>query len=138
MVAAINAPATNNTLAAFALKAKNATISSSPPDNAPVGGILAVKGGESKTVTTSVTTTVTKEVTAGGSSYATTYATTYGTTYTTDVVVPTSSAGSGSGSGSGSSSTTSSSTAKSTNAANGLIVNGGMAGAALLAGLAML
>jgi hypothetical protein len=141
MVAAINAPATGNTLAAFTALAKNATTSTSPPDTVPLGGILAVKGTEEvKTVTASITTTITATVTAGGSTYATTYATSYGTTYTTDIIAQATNTGSsaGSGSGSGSSSTTSSSTARVTNGASGLAVNGGMAGAVLVAAWAML
>jgi len=142
MVAAINAPATGNTLAAFTALAKNATASTSPPDTVALGGILAVKGSteEVKTVTTSVTTTITATVTAGGSTYATTYATSYGTTYTTDIVAQATNTASsaGSGSGSGSSSTTSSGTAQSTNGAGALAVNGGVAGAVLVAAWAML
>lgn len=141
MVAAINAPATGNTLAAFTKLAKNATASTSPPDTVPLGGILAVKGTEEvKTVTTSIATAITSKVTAGGSTYATTYKTSYGTTYTADIIAPATNTGStaSSRSGSGSSSTTSSSTVKSTNGASVLAANGGMAGAVLVAAWAML
>lgn len=108
MVAAINAPTTGNTLAAFALLAKNATTSTSPPGSAPLGGILKVAGAGSnssstvKTVTTTVTATIATLVTSGGSTYSTTYASTYGTTYTTalalSTIVPVSSTGTGSSS----------------------------------------
>jgi hypothetical protein len=138
MVAAINAPATGNTLAAFTALAKNATASTSPPDTVPLGGILAVKGTEeTKTVTTSITTIITATMMASGNTYATTYATSYGTTYTADVVEQ--AMNTASGSGNTSSLTTSSGTPMSTgNAANWLAVNGGMAGAVLIAALAML
>jgi len=146
MVAAINAPATGNTLAAFAALAKNATTSTSPPGGV-AGGILKVgsassnssssasgSGSGEKTVTTSVTTTVTALVTSGGSSYTTTYASTYGTTYTTDVAA----GATGSGSGSGSSTSSGAAASQTGNAANGLAVNGGIAGAALVFALGML
>ncbi|CZR66884.1 uncharacterized protein PAC_16785 [Phialocephala subalpina] len=146
MVAAINAPTTGNTLTAFTALAKNATTpSTSPPGGQAFGGVLKVGSASSnssssssgassssvaeKTVTASVTTTVTALVTSGGSSYTTTYGTTYGTTYTTPV------AAGATGSGS---STTSAAQSTGTNGANGLMVNGGIAGAALVFALGML
>ncbi|KAE8454129.1 hypothetical protein EG329_005053 [Mollisiaceae sp. DMI_Dod_QoI] len=143
MVAAINAPSTGNTLTAFTALAKNATTSTSPPGGV-AGGLLKVgsassnssssaSGSGEKTVTASVTTTVTALVTSGGSSYTTTYASTYGTTYTTDVAAGATGSGSGSSTSSGAAATQ---TGK--NAANGLAVNGGIAGAALVFALGML
>jgi hypothetical protein len=139
MVASINAPATGNTLAAFTLKASNATDSTSPPNTVPLGGILAVKG-KGTGVTTSITTTVTTTVTRDGSTYATTYATAYGTTYTTDATQQVSTSGvSGSSptksSGAGS---TSVSTTAQPGAATALTANGAMVGAMMLGALAML
>ncbi|KAH8769745.1 Cupredoxin [Hyaloscypha finlandica] len=139
MVASINAPATGNTLAAFKLKASNATDSTSPPNTVPLGGILAVKG-KGTVVTTSVTTTVTTTVTKDGSTYATTYATAYGTTYTTDATQQVSTSfGSGSSptksSGAGS---TSVSTTAQPGAATALAANGAMVGAMMLGALALL
>lgn len=139
MVASINAPATGNTLAAFTLKASNATDSTSPPNTVPLGGILAVKG-KGTGVTTSITTTVTTTVTKDGSTYATTYATAYGTTYTTDATQQVSTSGvSGSSptksSGAGS---TSVSTTAQPGAATALTANGAMVGAMMLGALAML
>ncbi|PMD54855.1 Cupredoxin [Hyaloscypha bicolor E] len=139
MVASINAPATGNTLAAFTLKASNATDSTSPPNTVPLGGILAVKG-KGTGVTTSIATTVTTTVTRDGSTYATTYATAYGTTYTTDATQQVSTSGvSGSSptksSGAGS---TSVSTTAQPGAATALTANGAMVGAMMLGALAML
>lgn len=62
MVAAINAPKTGNTLAAFTLKAKNATTSTSP-EGGPKGGVLN-KGGNG-TSTASGTGTATSASTGG-------------------------------------------------------------------------
>ncbi|KAE9367354.1 Cupredoxin [Stipitochalara longipes BDJ] len=141
MVASINAPATGNTLAAFTLKAANATTSTSPPNTVPLGGILAAKGKET-VVTTSITTTVTTTVTSGGSTYATTYKTSYGTTYTSDIVQQVSTQSPGSG-GSGSAPTVSGSKPSVTSsvqpgAATALAANGAMVGAVVLGALAML
>ncbi|PVH74184.1 Cupredoxin [Cadophora sp. DSE1049] len=153
MVAAINAPQTGNTFEAFALLAKNATASTSPPGGA-AGGILKLADGSesssasasgsgaatgfstissTRTVQTTVTATVTAVVTQDESTYTTTYPSTYGTTYTTalpQTTVAISVVGTGT-----SASVSPSSTG---NSAAGLAVNGGMAGAVLLAGLAML
>jgi len=147
MVAAINAPATGNTLAAFTLKAANATTSTSPPDTVPLGGVLAVKGKEI-VVTTSVTAVVTATGVRGGSSYETTYETAYGTTYSTDLQIQatTLSAGNG-GSGSGSSPTVVGSSPSvtasvfmsvHTGAATAVGANGAMVGAVVLGALALL
>ncbi|KAL2064434.1 hypothetical protein VTL71DRAFT_4928 [Oculimacula yallundae] len=157
MVAAINAPATGNTFEAFTLLAKNATASTSPPGGV-VGGILKLAGAANasgsasvspsgsaaasglttvssiSTVQTTVTATITAVVTKDGSTYATTYPSTYGTTYTTGIAQTTVAiAPVGAGT-----STSASASASNTGAAAGLAVNGGMAGAVLLAGLAML
>jgi len=137
MVGSINAPTTGNkTLAAFEALAKVANTSSTPPEVA--GGILKIASnstsgsGSVSTVTSEVTTTVVKTVTAQYSTYTTTYGTTYASTFTT-------AAAQASGSGSStSSSTTSSSTSKPTSGAANVAVNGGMAGAVLVAALAML
>ncbi|PMD40243.1 Cupredoxin [Hyaloscypha variabilis F] len=145
MVAAINAPATGNTLAAFTLKAANATTSTSPPDTVPIGGVLAVKGKEI-VVTTSVTEVVTATGVRGGSSYQTTYETAYGTTYSTDLQIQatTLSSGSGSGSGNGGSaatatgSTPSVTTSVHAGAATAVGANGAMVGAVVLGALALL
>lgn len=143
MVGSINAPTTGNkTLAAFEALAKVANTSSTPPEVA--GGILKIasnstsgSSGSVSTVTSEVTTTVVKTVTAQYSTYTTTYGTTYASTFTTAAAQA---SGSGSGSSSStSSSTTSSSTSKSTSGAvANVAVNGGMAGAVLVAALAML
>ncbi|KAH7419610.1 Cupredoxin [Cadophora sp. MPI-SDFR-AT-0126] len=148
MVAAINAPQTGNTFEAFALLAKNATASTSPPGGA-VGGILKLADGSessssgsgalfstissTRTVQTTVTATVTAVVTQDESTYTTTYPSTYGTTYTT--ALPQTTVAISVVSSSTSASASPSSTG---NSAAGLAVNGGMAGAVLLAGLAML
>ncbi|KAH9210749.1 Cupredoxin [Leptodontidium sp. 2 PMI_412] len=156
MVAAINAPSTGNTFEAFALLAKNATASTSPPGGA-VGGILKLAGAAgssssssasgsgsasgfttistTKTVQTTVTATITAVVTNGGSTYSTTYPSTYGTTYTTALPETTIALAA---SGSGSSTSASASASATGNSAAGLAVNGGMAGAILFAGMALL
>lgn len=124
MVGAINAPATGNTLLAFEALAQKAN-SSTSPDTGVVGGILRVaEANESSTVEIkTVTATVTKVITTGSSTYSTTYSTTYPSTYTEAVTAT---------------ATSSSALAISTGAANGLVVNGGMAGAVVFAALAML
>jgi len=143
MVAAINAPATGNTLAAFTLLAANASTSTSPPDTVPIGGTLATPPKE-VVVTGSVTTTVTTTISASGSEYATTYATSYPITYTTDAkpVISTITPGSGSAptvlGGDGGGSSPSPTTSAKTNAATAAGVNGAMVGAAVLGALAML
>ncbi|KAG4431676.1 hypothetical protein IFR05_012842 [Cadophora sp. M221] len=160
MVAAINAPATGNTFEAFALLAKNATASTSPPGGA-AGGILKLAGAAdssssssasgsgsasgsatgfttistTRTVQTTVTATITAVVTNGGSTYSTTYPSTYGTTYTTALPETTIALAA---SGSGTSTSASASASATGNSAAGLAVNGGMAGAILFAGMALL
>lgn len=98
MVAAINAPTTGNTLAAFVALAKNATTSTSPPGSAPVGGILKVAGANSSSSSVvssskTVTATVATLVTSGGSTYSTTYGTTYTTAVAVSTIVPVTSTG---------------------------------------------
>ncbi|KAK0099503.1 hypothetical protein ONS95_000234 [Cadophora gregata] len=163
MVAAINAPDTGNTFEAFALLAKSASASTSPPGGA-VGGILKLADGTgssssssvssspssssasgagaasgfstistTKTVQTTVTATVTAVVTQDQSTYTTTYPSTYGTTYTTALAQSTVAIDVVPSSTSASASPSSTG-----NSAAGLAVNGAMAGAVLLAGLAML
>jgi len=153
MVAAINAPQTGNTFEAFALLAKNATASTSPPGGA-AGGILKLADGTessasasgsgsgaatgfstistTRTVQTTVTATVTAVVIGEQSTYTTTYPSTYGTTYTTASAASTVAISAVESSTSASASPTSTG-----NSAAGLAVNGGMAGAVLLAGLAL-
>jgi len=137
MVGSINAPTTGNkTLAAFEALAKVAGTSSSPP-NGVAGGILKIASnstsgsGSASTVTSEVTTTVVKTVTAQYSTYTTTYGTTYASTFTT-------AAAETSGSSSSSSTTSSSTVKSSSGAVANVAVNGGMAGAVLVAALAML
>ncbi|TVY55715.1 putative GPI-anchored cupredoxin [Lachnellula cervina] len=52
MVAAINAPKTGNTLAAFTLLAKNATTSTFPPPGTPIGGTLVKSSGNTTSSST--------------------------------------------------------------------------------------
>jgi hypothetical protein len=104
MVAAINAPATGNTLEAFIAKAKNATASTSPPSSAPLGGILKVGSASNNSssasvisTTKTVTATITTLVTANGNTYSTTYGTTYTTALPLTTIVPVSTSGTSSG-----------------------------------------
>lgn len=145
MVAAINAPAVNNTLAAFIALAKNTTTSTSPPSSAPFGGILKANGtsvsssssasgsAAAASTTKTVTTTITAFVTSGGSSYSTTY----GTTYTTAVALTTIVTSSGSGSATGSSSSALATQTKAGGVEN-LRVGGGVLGAAAVVAWALL
>ncbi|XMA20847.1 hypothetical protein WAI453_013638 [Rhynchosporium graminicola] len=142
MIAAINAPASGNTFEAFSLLAKNATASTSPSVAAAVGGILkiaaapsgsasgsAATGFTTKTVQTTVTAVITTVITTGASTYTSTYPSTYATVQIETVPLAANTGGSTS---------TPSSSSSAGAAAATLATHGGMAGAILFAGLAML
>ncbi|KAN0112492.1 Cupredoxin [Hyaloscypha variabilis] len=147
MVAAINAPATGNTLAAYIAAAATASTSTSP-GNTVVGGVLEFPPKE-LSVTQTVTQTITASWTQNGTDYASTYVSTYPVTYYTDAVIPISTISPGGGSaptvlpGVGTTSSPSSTASTKGNAATAVGVNGygamfGAVGAVLLGALALL
>ncbi|TVY47454.1 Extracellular serine-rich protein [Lachnellula occidentalis] len=87
MVAAINAPKTGNTLAAFTLHAKNATSSTFPPPGTPVGGTLVKSSGNS---TSSVSSSGSASSSGSGTGSSSSYTSTYTTTYSTSATLTTS------------------------------------------------
>ncbi|TVY89662.1 putative GPI-anchored cupredoxin [Lachnellula willkommii] len=68
MVAAINAPKTGNTLAAFTLLAKNATTSTFPPPGTPIGGTLVKSSGNTTSSSTGTASSTGSATSATGSS----------------------------------------------------------------------
>ncbi|KAE9375898.1 Cupredoxin [Stipitochalara longipes BDJ] len=148
MVAAINAPATGNTLDAFTLLAGNASSSTSPSSKSPVGGVLEFPPTE-VTVTQLVTATITATESSFGEEFQTTYLSTFPITYTTDAVKPISTISRGTGSaptvlggGDGGGSSVGSAPSATSSAkgsdATAVGVNGAMVGAAVLGALALL
>ncbi|TVY26954.1 Extracellular serine-rich protein [Lachnellula hyalina] len=89
MVAAINAPKTGNTLAAFTLKASNATSSTFPPPGTPIGGTLVKSSGN--TTSASNSSSSSSGIASGsGSGSSSVYTSTYTTTYATSATLTTS------------------------------------------------
>jgi len=86
MVGSINAPATGNTLSAFAAKAKNATVPSTfPPPGSSIGGTLIKSTGNSTSNGTS-----TGSGSGSGSGSSSSYTSTYTTSYSTSATIVTS------------------------------------------------
>ncbi|TVY42004.1 putative GPI-anchored cupredoxin [Lachnellula subtilissima] len=91
MVAAINAPKTGNTLAAFTLKASNATSSTFPPPGTPVGGTLVKSSGNTTSASSSSSSSSGIASSSGsGMGSSSVYTSTYTTTYATSATLTTS------------------------------------------------
>ncbi|CAG8960376.1 hypothetical protein HYFRA_00012451 [Hymenoscyphus fraxineus] len=153
MVAAINAPSTGNTLAAFAKLAKNATTVNF--SGGAVGGILKVSGsnntatsttGGSTSLSTSsftstyatsavISTVITSSYTSNGQAYATTFPTIYTTSYTT--AVPTASVVASVSGGTPAGTSSAGSPTNTTSGAGGLVASMFAVGAGLLAAILM-
>jgi len=84
MVAAINAPKTGNTLAAFTNLAKNATASTFPPPGTPIGGTLSLSSGKSNSSSSGTSSS------GSGSGSSSSYTSTYTSSYVTSATLTTS------------------------------------------------